>query len=132
MRHPGQRNAAPPARKRMLNLPIIATQNSTMVRASEWLAGVATGTLATSIAIIAIALIGFAMLNGRIDWRRGATTIVGCFILFGAPAIAQALIALSRTGTDEIVVADSARATAAEAPVRPPQQDPYSGASIIR
>jgi type IV secretion system protein VirB2 len=27
------------------------------------------------------------MLTGRIDWRRGATVIVGCFIVFGAATI---------------------------------------------
>jgi type IV secretion system protein VirB2 len=27
------------------------------------------------------------MLTGRIDWRRGATVILGCFIVFGAAAI---------------------------------------------
>ena len=27
------------------------------------------------------------MLTGRMDWRRGLTVVVGCFIIFGAAAI---------------------------------------------
>jgi type IV secretion system protein VirB2 len=38
-------------------------------------------------AVIAIASVGFMMLTGRMDWRYGATVIMGCFILFGAGAI---------------------------------------------
>ena len=36
---------------------------------------------------IAIAAVGFMMLTGRLNWRYGATVILGCFILFGAGAI---------------------------------------------
>ena len=36
-----------------------------------------------SVAVIAVALVGFMMLTGRINWRFGATVIIGCFILFG-------------------------------------------------
>lgn len=111
---------------------IIAAQPSTFVRASEWLVALATGQLATSIAVIAIAFVGFAMLTGRINWRRGGITIAGCFILFGAPAIAQALIGLSPTGPSEIVVAGRSNPALPPAPPAPEAQDPYSGASIIR
>lgn len=116
----------------MLTLPIAAIEPNTVLRASDWLVALATGPLATSVAIIAIALVGFAMLAGRIDWRRGASVIAGCFILFGAPAIAQALINLSRTGPNEIVITDNPRQPAPPAPLTPEPQDPYSGASIIR
>jgi type IV secretion system protein VirB2 len=39
------------------------------------------------VAVIAVAVVGFLMLTGRINWRYGATVIVGCFILFGAATI---------------------------------------------
>ena len=39
------------------------------------------------VAVIAVASVGFLMLTGRINWRYGATVIVGCFILFGAASI---------------------------------------------
>jgi len=45
------------------------------------------GTVATVAAVIAIACVGFMMLTGRINWRYGATVILGCFILFGAASI---------------------------------------------
>ena len=45
------------------------------------------GTVATVAAVIAIASVGFMMLTGRINWRHGATVILGCFVLFGASAI---------------------------------------------
>lgn len=45
------------------------------------------GTVATVIAVIAVAVVGFMMLTGRMNWRYGASVILGCFILFGAASI---------------------------------------------
>ena len=58
-----------------------------IVSAVHWLEGTLLGTIATTIAIIAVASVGFLMLTGRINWRYGATVILGCFILFGAASI---------------------------------------------
>ena len=58
-----------------------------IVSAVQWLQGTLLGTLATVVAVIAIASVGFMMLTGRINWRHGATVIIGCFILFGAASI---------------------------------------------
>jgi len=55
--------------------------------AVNWLQGTLLGNVATAVAVIAVAAVGFAMLTGRLDWRRGITVIVGCFIIFGAAAI---------------------------------------------
>ena len=52
-----------------------------------WLQGTLLGTVATTIAVMAVAAIGFMMLTGRMNWRFGATVIVGVFILFGATTI---------------------------------------------
>jgi type IV secretion system protein VirB2 len=52
-----------------------------------WIQGTLMGTVATVAAVIAIAAVGFMMLTGRLNWRYGATVIVGCFILFGAASI---------------------------------------------
>jgi type IV secretion system protein VirB2 len=52
-----------------------------------WVQGTLMGTVATVAAVIAIAAIGFMMLTGRMNWRYGATVILGCFILFGAASI---------------------------------------------
>lgn len=58
-----------------------------IVGAVQWLQHTLLGTVATVIAVIAVASIGFLMLTGRMNWRYGATVILGCFILFGAASI---------------------------------------------
>lgn len=58
-----------------------------IVGAVQWLQGTLLGTVATVVAVIAIAVVGFMMLTGRMNWRYGATVILGCFILFGAASI---------------------------------------------
>lgn len=58
-----------------------------IVGAMSWLQGTLLGTVATTIAVIAIAAVGFMMLTGRVNWRHGAIVIVGCFVLFGAASI---------------------------------------------
>jgi type IV secretion system protein VirB2 len=55
--------------------------------ALEWVEGTLMGNLATTAAVIAVAIVGLMMLTGRIDWRRGVTVVVGAFIVFGAVAI---------------------------------------------
>ncbi|MDP3080876.1 MAG: TrbC/VirB2 family protein [Brevundimonas sp.] len=58
-----------------------------IVSAVQWLQGTLLGTVATVLAVIAVACVGLLMLTGRIDWRRGSVVILGCFILFGAVSI---------------------------------------------
>ena len=58
-----------------------------IVSALLWMQGTLLGNVATAVAVIAVAMVGFMMLTGRMNWRFGATVIIGCFILFGAGAI---------------------------------------------
>lgn len=58
-----------------------------IVSAAQWLQGTLLGTIATVVAVIAVACVGLMMLTGRINWRYGAVVILGCFILFGAVSI---------------------------------------------
>lgn len=58
-----------------------------IVSALAWLQGTLLGTVATTVAVMAVAAIGFMMLTGRMNWRFGATVIIGVFILFGATTI---------------------------------------------
>jgi type IV secretion system protein VirB2 len=46
------------------------------------------GAIATTVAVISVASVGFMALTGRVDLRRAATVILGCCILFGASSIA--------------------------------------------
>jgi type IV secretion system protein VirB2 len=58
-----------------------------IVGAVRWLQGTLLGTVATVVAVIAVAVVGLLMLTGRINWRHGVVVILGCFILFGATSI---------------------------------------------
>lgn len=68
------------------------------VNAVNWLQGTLLGTVATTVAVIAVAAVGFMMLTGRIDWRRGAVVIVGCFVVFGAASIVAGIRAAAVGG----------------------------------
>ena len=59
--------------------------------ALQWVQGTLLGNLATTAAVIAVAAVGFMMLTGRMNWRFGATVIIGCFVLFGAGAIVSGI-----------------------------------------
>lgn len=61
--------------------------SSPILSAMTWLQGSLMGNVATAAAVIAIGVIGFMMLTGRMDWRRGVVVVLGCFVLFGAAAI---------------------------------------------
>lgn len=62
-----------------------------ILAAVSWLQGTLLGNVATAAAVIAVAFIGFMMLTGRMNWRYGATVIVGCFILFGSASIVSGI-----------------------------------------
>ncbi|WP_338503712.1 TrbC/VirB2 family protein [Sphingomonas kaistensis] len=62
-----------------------------IVSALAWLQGTLLGNVATAVAVIAVAMVGFMMLTGRMNWRFGATVIVGCFVLFGSAAIVSGI-----------------------------------------
>jgi type IV secretion system protein VirB2 len=69
-----------------------------IVSAVRWLQGTLLGTIATVVAVIAVASVGFLMLTGRINWRYGATVILGCFILFGAASIVAGIQSTASLG----------------------------------
>ena len=69
-----------------------------LVNAAQWVQGTLMGTFATVAAVIAIAVVGFMMLTGRINWRYGSTVILGCFILFGAAAIVAGIQSAASMG----------------------------------
>ena len=58
-----------------------------VVNAVNWLQSTLLGSVATAVAVMAVAAVGFMMLTGRLNWRFGATVIIGVFILFGAASI---------------------------------------------
>jgi type IV secretory pathway VirB2 component (pilin) len=108
-----------------------------IVAAVQWLQYTLLGTVATTVAVISVATVGLMMLSGRIDLRRGATVIVGCFILFGASSIAAGI---SSVATGEYSQAEAPYAVqpwVAPPPPPPPQTyvppataDPFAGAAV--
>ena len=62
-----------------------------IIAALGWMQGTLLGNVATTAAVIAVAVVGLMMLTGRMNWRFGATVIVGCFVLFGATAIVSGI-----------------------------------------
>lgn len=101
--------------------------------AALWLQGLLLGPLASVLAVLAVALLGLAMLQGRLPVKRTAQIVAGAFILFGAPIIAQGLlIAATATPREAPRVAGipPISQTAAPQPYRPANPfDPYAGAS---
>jgi type IV secretion system protein VirB2 len=69
-----------------------------IVAALGWLQGTLLGNVATAVAVMAVAAIGFMMLTGRMNWRFGATVIIGCFVLFGAGAIVTGIQSAAGAG----------------------------------
>ncbi len=69
--------------------------SSPILAALNWVQGTLLGNVATSAAVIAIAAVGFLMLTGRIEWRRGLVVIVGAFIIFGAASIVAGIRSLA-------------------------------------
>lgn len=109
--------------------------SSVFVAAISWLQDVLLGTVATSIAVIAVAAIGFGMLTGRVNIRHGATVVLGCFILFGASTIVNGLrYAASGVGGDTappvIAVAPPPSPPHVQPTGAPAPYDPYAGASV--
>ncbi len=68
-------------------IPVDPEGSGVIIRAVDWLQGTLLGTVATVVAVIAVAAVGFAMLTGRVNWRHGSIVLLGCFILFGATSI---------------------------------------------
>lgn len=101
---------------------------------AQWLESVLLGQVAVSLCMIAVAVVGFVMLSGRLPVRRGIWTVLGCFVLIGAPVIAGAFL-----NSEESNVAARFAGPATEWPnfearreLPPPQNDPYAGASLRR
>ena len=72
--------------------------SNVILNAVTWLQGTLLGNVATGLAVIAVGATGLLMLTGRVDWRRGVTVIVGCFIVFGAAAIVAGIRSVAAGG----------------------------------
>ena len=66
--------------------------------ALSWIQGTLLGSVATAVAVIAVASVGLLMLTGRMNWRFGATVVLGLFVLFGAGAIVGGIRSVATGG----------------------------------
>ncbi len=103
-----------------------------LATAMGWLQGTLLGTLATAVAVIAVAALGMMMLTGRLNLKRGATTILGCFILFGAPSIATGVLAMREQTSSPTQMSGASHTLPPPfpTPIPTPAFDPYAGASL--
>jgi len=106
--------------------------SSPLVAAIDWLKGTLLGTIALTVAIVAVALVGFMMLSGRVNIRRGLTVIVGCFVLFGASSIVAGIQATALGGGEPVSSGDALETTPAVVIPTPSAEDPYAGAAPRR
>lgn len=104
-----------------------STGPSNLIAPIMWLVSLATGQLAILTATFAVAVVGFAMLDGRLDWRRGAKVVLGCFLLFGAATISSAFLIF---GDSPPVIADIVPQSSETPAVPSPDNDPWAHAGI--
>jgi type IV secretory pathway VirB2 component (pilin) len=113
-----------------MNGDMPATTN-VFAAADQWLQGTLLGTVATTVAVIAVASVGFLLMSGRVDMRRAAQVILGCFILFGASSIAAGIMRVVGAGDAQAEVAPvSPPAPVYAAPAEAAPYDPYAGAAV--
>ena len=105
---------------------------SSLLDAALWVQHTLLGGVAISIAVLAVATLGAMMLTGRVDMRRATTVVIGCFILFGAPAISTGIKTTLEgswqgsmaTGTSKSLEQDQIR------PFSSDPFDPYAGSKV--
>lgn len=111
-------------------------RSNSIVDAALWIDGMLLGRIATSIAVVAVALLGFAMLMGRIEIRRALSVLLGCFLLFGARGIAEGLRSVAADEGAQPVIAGSPPQVYPNVPVAHGNNtnafDPYAGTAVIR
>lgn len=128
----------------MLNTPFLAgyapasladpAGSSVLVAAIWWLQATLLGTIATTVAVIAVASVGLMMFAGRVNVRYGLTVIAGSFILFGASSIVAGIQSTLGGGGEVVAMPDPQPVALPPPPPapppRPPGYDPYAGASL--
>jgi type IV secretion system protein VirB2 len=111
-------------------LPFEPQDADSLSTATEWLFQLATGPIAGTLSILAVAAIGLLMLAGRLPLREGARVVIGSFVLLGAPAIAAALLELGGHSLPPDTSAWAKPLVEPPAELPPSNYDPYAGASL--
>lgn len=101
-------------------------QPGTFAAAIQWLVSLATGDLALVIATVAVAVVGLMMMDGSVDWRRGARVILGCFLIFGAGSISSAFMTLRGDAPPQ----QAARISQPVVETKSPNDDPWAASYL--
>jgi type IV secretion system protein VirB2 len=109
---------------------LLNADGAAMDSAARWVTGVIGGTVATSLCIIAVAMVGFLMLSGQLAVRRGFAVVIGCFLLLGAPVLAATLQSAFMAGDAGPDLREAPNQPLPESP--PPVASRYRGASSRR
>lgn len=107
---------------------------SAILAAIHWLTALVQGSVASSIAVIAVASVGLLMLTGRLELKRAGHVILGCFLLFGASAVAQGIAGAvhgSVVSTDAAPPLYHPPAAPVLKAATPSSNNPYAGAGFI-
>jgi type IV secretion system protein VirB2 len=116
--------------------PDFPSQPGAIGAAVDWLQQTLTGSLAMTVAIIAMAWFGLMMMSGRLPRRRGLQLVLGCFVIFGASLIASGIIDTLRAGAADGPTVASQTPPPPAAPVAVQRAgpaspyDPYAGAAL--
>ncbi len=105
-----------------------APNSSPIEAAVNWITGVLLGELAVGLCVLAVALVGFLMMQGRLPMRTGLRVTVGCFIMLGAPTIANGLAATWGADMPQPGPIPPDPPPSRNPP--PANYDPYAGASV--
>jgi type IV secretion system protein VirB2 len=100
-----------------------------------WIAGLLVGEVATTVAVIAIAAIGLATLQGYFSYRDCIRVIIGCALMFGASTIAQGFMEMTSGTEPGFETASPPPAPISHVHIATPSRvpepyDPYAGASV--
>ena len=117
----------------LLSTSVVHAHEGAIPSAVSWTQSTLLGSAATSVAILAVAILGIGMLWGRFDLQGAARMVLGAFFLFGAPVIAYQITASVRGGevaAPDIVQQAAPLPSAPAIPKNAPAQDPYAGASV--
>lgn len=75
----------------LLYQPAWAQELAPLENVVDFLVDFLTGAFARSVAIIAVAILGYLGLTGRLRWGVGGSVIVGIALIFGAASIVDAV-----------------------------------------
>ena len=97
-----------------------------------WINDVLFGQIAVTLCVLAVAFVGFRMLTGRLPLRLGFRVVLGCFVLLGAPMIAEGLVVSFEDRSTASVIVPAEPAGSPRGELEPAEYDPYAGASLRR